>query len=548
MCRRASSTSSSDLPSATTSDGAASWHHYSPDFNGEDRVNLITTTSSTALLADAAADAAAAAKVAISPPATPANITAVHNNNDDPSVSIQLQGEKRSRRNKTAAQLAILEPAFARNSKPTREARAQLAEEIGLSERSVQIWFQNKRAKVRNVGNDAPAAAETVDRPHRKRCHLKTRRNSPKRAQASQASQESQKRQQSPSPMPASSSRESSQDAAQPSIAEPDPVQCPTPQILAEFQSGTAAAAPPLSRYIPPTPQHAVPAFASPASLGPPPLNRQLASAAAASAFDPFNPFYPYHPALDVTRLSVDCIAIGTWHRLALSAIMDFYTEVDLYQAVIRTTFIEASCQLRMTSRLQHMASLRLDTNTSTTDESIASLTIEFIAPPLFEMLTETRTWVPCHDFTENAQALHCSTHTFQGPDADIRAELRALAAKSPVIYDVMYARSSTSSATVDCDATTLTSFRRHSMPMLPFSMGGGAAVGVAAATGQPASAATPWTLQYPSLVSLASAPSLHSLPSPSYPPQHPPASQPPSAQGGGGGGGRVLYLPIHPR
>ncbi|KAJ3158000.1 hypothetical protein HDU89_000382 [Geranomyces variabilis] len=544
MYRRASSTSSSDLPSATTAEGAASWHHCSPDFNGEDIVNL-TTTSSTALLADAAADAAAAAKVVISPPATPANIMAVHSNNDNPSISIPLQGEKRSRRNKTAAQLAILEPAFARNSKPTRETRAQLAEEIGLSERSVRIWFQNKRAKIRNVANDAPAAAETVDRPHRKRCHRMTSRISPKRAQAFQASQESQKGQQSPSPLPASSSRESSQDAAQPSNVEPDPVQYPTPQIPAAFQSGTAAAAPLLSQYIPPTPQHAVLAFASPASVRPPPLNRQLASAAAASAFDPFNPFYPYHPALDVARLSVDRIAIGTWHRFALSAITDFYTEVDLYQAVIRTTFIEASCQLRMTSRLQHMASLRLDTNTLTRDESIASLTIEFIAPPLFEMLTETRTWVPCHDFTENAQALQCSTHTFQGHDADIRAELRALAAKSPVIYDAMYARSSTSNATVDCNATTLTSFRRHSMPVLPFSMGG-AAAGVAAAAGQPASAATPWTLQYPSLVSPPSAASLFPLPPSSYPPQYPPASQPPPAQGGRGK--RELYLPIYPR
>ncbi|KAJ3165140.1 hypothetical protein HDU88_004860 [Geranomyces variabilis] len=467
MYRRASSTSSSDLPSATTSDGAASWPHYSPDFNGEDRVNL-TTTSSTAHLADAAV--AAAAKVVISPPTTAANIMTVHNNNNDnPSVFSPLQGEKPSRRNKTAAQLAILEPAFARNPKPTRESRAQLAEEIGLSERSVLIWFQNK---------------------------------------------------------------ESSQDPAEPMNVEPDPVQYPTPQIPAEFQSGTAAAAPLLSRYIAPTtPQHAGAALVSPASVGPPLRNR-------ASTFNPFNPFYPYHPALDVTCLSVDSIAIGTWRRFALSAITDFYTEVDLYQAVIRTTFIEASCQLRMTSRLQHMASLRLTTNTSTMDESIASLTIDFIAPPLFEMLTETRTWVPCHDFTENSQALHYSTHTFQGPDADIRAELRALAVKSPVIYDAMYARSSTSNATVDCDATTLTSFRRHSMPVLPFSMGA-----AAAAAGQPASAATPWILQHPRLPSAAS---LLPLPPPSYSPQYPRASQPPPAQGGRGE--RELYFPIYPR
>ncbi|KAJ3175517.1 hypothetical protein HDU87_006180 [Geranomyces variabilis] len=499
-----------------------------------------TTSSSDApsTTASCTAHQAAVAKDIVTPPATPADFMAVHSINDSTAGSttpLQQQCEKRSRRRTTAAQLAILEPAFARDSHPKKQRRAQLAEESGLSERSVQIWFQNKRAKVRHVGNDAPAAAEAVDRPlampSRKRGRPMTRRNSLKRAPASQGSP---RRQQSSSPILGSTSRDSSQDPAEPLNSEPDPVQYPTPEVPAESRRGIAAAAgppPPLSQYPPLRPQqHAGSAFVSPVSAGLPPPNRQLATAAAASPFNPFNPFYHYHPALDVICLSVDCTAIGTWHRFALSETTDLYTEVDLYQAVIRTTFVEESCQLRITSRLQHMTSLRLETRITTLGDTVASLTIEFVAPPFFELLlAETGTWAPCHDFTENAQASQCFTHTFQGPDADIRAELRTLAAKSPIIYNAMYTRCLATSSSIVERGAALAACRGNLMPAAPSV--------AAATTGQPASspAATPWTLQqHPSLVV---------APLQSYPPPYPSTSQPPPAQGD-----RERYLPMYPR
>ncbi|KAI8991491.1 homeobox domain-containing protein, partial [Mycotypha africana] len=48
-------------------------------------------------------------------------------------------------------QLAILERTFAVNPSPNHRIREQLSHELGMSERSIQIWFQNRRAKVKTA-------------------------------------------------------------------------------------------------------------------------------------------------------------------------------------------------------------------------------------------------------------------------------------------------------------------------------------------------------------------------------------------------------------
>ncbi|KAG2217615.1 hypothetical protein INT45_004170 [Circinella minor] len=51
----------------------------------------------------------------------------------------------------TAEQLAVLEDTFAVNVSPNSKLRKQLAERLQMSERSIQIWFQNRRAKVKHM-------------------------------------------------------------------------------------------------------------------------------------------------------------------------------------------------------------------------------------------------------------------------------------------------------------------------------------------------------------------------------------------------------------
>lgn len=46
-------------------------------------------------------------------------------------------------------QLAILEETFQNNTSPNSKMRELLGEKLGMNERSIQIWFQNRRAKVK---------------------------------------------------------------------------------------------------------------------------------------------------------------------------------------------------------------------------------------------------------------------------------------------------------------------------------------------------------------------------------------------------------------
>jgi hypothetical protein len=44
-----------------------------------------------------------------------------------------------------------LEIEFEKNPTPTAVVRERIAQDINMTERSVQIWFQNRRAKIKNL-------------------------------------------------------------------------------------------------------------------------------------------------------------------------------------------------------------------------------------------------------------------------------------------------------------------------------------------------------------------------------------------------------------
>lgn len=58
---------------------------------------------------------------------------------------------KRKRQRTNPEQLDLLEQMFQTNTMPNQQTRVQLAAELGMSARRIQIWFQNKRAKVRRI-------------------------------------------------------------------------------------------------------------------------------------------------------------------------------------------------------------------------------------------------------------------------------------------------------------------------------------------------------------------------------------------------------------
>ncbi|KAJ9637799.1 hypothetical protein H2199_007293 [Coniosporium tulheliwenetii] len=69
-----------------------------------------------------------------------------------PRKSTLTQQQKNQKRQRaTQDQLVTLEMEFSKNPTPTAVVREKIAQEINMTERSVQIWFQNRRAKIKNT-------------------------------------------------------------------------------------------------------------------------------------------------------------------------------------------------------------------------------------------------------------------------------------------------------------------------------------------------------------------------------------------------------------
>ena len=66
-----------------------------------------------------------------------------------PRKSTLTQQQKNQKRQRaTQDQLSTLETEFMKNPTPTATVRERIAEEINMTERSVQIWFQNRYAEL----------------------------------------------------------------------------------------------------------------------------------------------------------------------------------------------------------------------------------------------------------------------------------------------------------------------------------------------------------------------------------------------------------------
>ncbi|KKY23950.1 putative homeobox domain-containing protein [Phaeomoniella chlamydospora] len=73
----------------------------------------------------------------------------------------QQRNQKRQRA--TQDQLLTLEMEFNKNPTPTASVRERIAQEINMTERSVQIWFQNRRAKIKMLAKKSIETGEDCD-------------------------------------------------------------------------------------------------------------------------------------------------------------------------------------------------------------------------------------------------------------------------------------------------------------------------------------------------------------------------------------------------
>jgi hypothetical protein len=66
------------------------------------------------------------------------------------------EGKKTSQGRASSKQRMLLERIFLSNPYPNLQLRTQLGEQLGMTPRKVQIWFQNRRTKQKSI-QDEPA-------------------------------------------------------------------------------------------------------------------------------------------------------------------------------------------------------------------------------------------------------------------------------------------------------------------------------------------------------------------------------------------------------
>lgn len=94
-------------------------------------------------------------------PATSATTTHSSASRRPPRKSTLTQQQKNQKRQRaTQDQLLTLELEFNKNPTPTAAVRERIAQEINMTERSVQIWFQNRRAKIKNIAKKSIESGE----------------------------------------------------------------------------------------------------------------------------------------------------------------------------------------------------------------------------------------------------------------------------------------------------------------------------------------------------------------------------------------------------
>lgn len=67
------------------------------------------------------------------------------------------------RKRTTKAQLKVLEQTFETNIRPDANMRKKLGEQLGMTPRSVQVWFQNRRAKIKKLTQKKMMQQENTD-------------------------------------------------------------------------------------------------------------------------------------------------------------------------------------------------------------------------------------------------------------------------------------------------------------------------------------------------------------------------------------------------
>ncbi|KAI8880776.1 homeobox-domain-containing protein [Backusella circina FSU 941] len=306
---------------------------------------------------------------------------------------LQHADDSKKRTRVSPSQLAILEETFNVSATPDSKMRKQLAQKLEMPERSIQIWFQNRRAKVKMLQRRALLRQEQDVARARLCAEATSQRNNygywyP------------------PAKLPIH--RAWSSDMIHPPAIPPPPP--PPPTIFQHpFTSNPPTANSNNNDFeediysltvSPSTPQ----SFSVPRRLESEPLQQSHLSSAG--------------------LITATAVTIGSWHRMKINQ-QDLMCYYKLSERAFSWHIRDSSYHFKMMISFDIISNIELNV---LEDNISAQIDIDLIEPPIFFMENSSGTWVQCSDFTEGMQASCVLRHIMRGLASDLRQELLGIA------------------------------------------------------------------------------------------------------------------------
>ncbi|KAI8593145.1 hypothetical protein BDZ88DRAFT_378656, partial [Geranomyces variabilis] len=276
----------------------------------------------------------------------------------------------------TPEQLAILEETFLTHTSPNAKLRETLSSQVNMTERSIQIWFQNRRAKVKLMQKRAAQAQAQENAKRRQQQHQQNYY-----AQAYGGAGAFQHPQQFGSPFaafvqprPAAMGRSSSVDFS----------------AMGMGMGGMGGF-----------------------GLNPsgPSLDTGLDLAIAMHA-----------AAAPQTVLTSDALSIGTWRRVRASP-DDLIITLDAETRSLRYEIADGASRFKIETPLGTLLAVTVEP----VDAFRVQLAFDVSSPPMFFMAnagsSNPTTWTQCRDFTESMQGSCVLRHVVRGSAASLSTE-----------------------------------------------------------------------------------------------------------------------------
>ncbi|KAL0083763.1 hypothetical protein J3Q64DRAFT_1641798 [Phycomyces blakesleeanus] len=289
----------------------------------------------------------------------------------------------RKRMRATPKQLELLEKTFSINPSPNNRMREQMSKELAMSERSIQIWFQNRRAKQQQLQQQQQQLQQQQQQHQQTLMHDMM---SPTDAYGSL--------------LPAT---------YMPSTTPNNTTPTTTPTTTMNMNTGSA---PPFSlANMPPPPP-------------PPPMPSGLTT----------NVLSNHIPHV----LSAETLQIGSWKRMRLGS-EDLVCSVDPKRQKVVWCICDGQTRFKLEFGTNMVRKIRLVPHQE--QFGWARLELHLIKPEsiAFYMQGPARhTWTQCRDFTQDKQATAMSLHLLEGPAVKLQAEWSRILQADPQLQHLL--------------------------------------------------------------------------------------------------------------